>query len=736
MPYWLSNLRGDVVGGMVSAAVAVPLAMGYGMFAFVALGENYFASGALAGLYTAFIVAIVCVLLGDKSTTVYAPRITTTFFLGLLIYGLVHSDMPIIKSGGTSSVLAITFSIVLLGGLFQALFGLIKLGSLIKFAPQPVMAGFQNAAAILLFLVQLGNVCGFDYNVPFTQILHHVDSIKPLSVLIAACTFIVTWYARILPGRIPPVIVGIAVGTGLYYLADGLGLRAYLGPVIGGEPFAGLGLTTFPYISDLMRVDGLFVVVTTIVAGALALALIASLDALLCAKLVKPIGERTADGDRLLERLGAGNIVAACFGGITSGFNIGPSIANRSFGGRTPFAVIIHAATIFAVSTGLFQIAVLMPRVALSAVIMVIAIQHLDPWSLRLVRGLAAGNPASRRNALLDLIVIILVATVSVTVNVVLAVFIGIAIAVLLFVVSMSRSVVRRTYRCGAMRSRRSRTADELQLLSQRGDSVLVMELQGALFFGTGERLAKEIEDALAAQDTAYVILNLRRINEIDSTGALALLEINSMLAARQKTLGIVVGFQSVASERLKDFGVLGQLSSNRVFADVDRAIEQAEDDLLRDQAASTSGELPLAEIGALMNLNEAEIAAIASRLDRVETAQGSVIFQEGEPGRTLLMITKGTASAYLRLANDEQIRLATFGPGTIFGELALLDQGLRSATVIADDTLICYSLSISDFEKLASEAPSVAIKLLAGLGRELSGRLRVANRTIQQLEL
>ena len=111
MAAWLSNLRGDVVGGIVSAAVATPLAMGYGMFAFVALGESYFASGALAGLYTALVVAILCVLLGDKSTTVYAPRITSTFFLGLLIYGLVHSDIPAIKSGGTSLILAITFSI-------------------------------------------------------------------------------------------------------------------------------------------------------------------------------------------------------------------------------------------------------------------------------------------------------------------------------------------------------------------------------------------------------------------------------------------------------------------------------------------------------------------------------------------------------------------------------------------------------------------------------------------------
>src|SRR5262245_3811972 len=383
MAAWLSNLRGDVAGGVVSAVVATPLAMGYGMFAFVALGESYFASGALAGLYTAVIVALVSVLLGDKSTTVYAPRIISTFFLGLLIYGLMHSEIPAIKSGGPSRILAITFAIILLGGIFEALFGLIRLGSLIKFAPQPVMAGFQNTAAILLFLVQLGNVCGFDYNVPFTELLHHLAAIKPLSVLVAAITFLVTWHANKLPGRVPPVITGIAVGTALYYLLKAIGLGPHLGQVIGSEPLAGVGLTTLPYFSDLARIEDVRAIVSTIVAGALALAVIASMDGMLCAQLVTPLGVRTADGDKLLQRLGAGNVVAACFGGITSGLNIGPSVANRSFGGRTPVAVLVHAATILVACSILFPVVVLMPRVALSAVIMVVAIQHLDVWSLR-----------------------------------------------------------------------------------------------------------------------------------------------------------------------------------------------------------------------------------------------------------------------------------------------------------------------------------------------------------------
>ena len=81
--------------------------MGYGMFAFSSLGENYFADGALAGLAAASIVPIVCILLGDKTTKVYAPRVTSTFFIGLLIFGLVRSDQPAIAARGIPFTLGI-----------------------------------------------------------------------------------------------------------------------------------------------------------------------------------------------------------------------------------------------------------------------------------------------------------------------------------------------------------------------------------------------------------------------------------------------------------------------------------------------------------------------------------------------------------------------------------------------------------------------------------------------------
>jgi len=732
---WSKHARDDFIGGLVSAAVGIPLAMGYGMFALASLGENYFADGALAGLTTALVVAVACVALGDKTTTVYAPRVNSTFFLGLLIYGLVHSDAPEIAAGGAPLILTIAFSVVLLGGAFEALFGLARLGTLIKFAPQPVMAGFQNAAALLLFLVQLGNVCGFDHNVPFTQVPAHWAEIKPLSVLIAAITFAMMWNARkLLPPKVPPMLVGIILGCVLYYLCQLLGLGAHLGPVIADQPRAKIAQTVFSYFTEVKSVGDLLAFAPTIISGALALAMIASIDALLCTKLVTAPGEPRRDGDRILIRLGVGNLAAACFGGITGGINIGASITNRSFGARSGLSVLINGIALLIAIILLFRWLGDIPRVALSAVIMVIAVQHFDPWSLRLLGRMRDAPTSLRVSTAFDLLVVVVVAVLSIAVNIVSAVFIGLAISVVLFVFHMSRSIVRRSYRCDTVHSRKSRPALEHQFLERTGGAILVMELQGALFFGTGETMTKAIESEFA-QGTSCVILDLRRLTEIDGTGINTLVELQANLGRQKIDLLLVAGPQSIAMQRLEEYGALTAFDQAHLFPDVDRSIERAEDDLLRAHEHAGAAEIELPHMALFAGFEPHQLAAITAIMERKTFDRRSVVFREGDPGDEVLVVTKGTASVYLQLPNGTNVRLATFAPGTVFGELAILDRGARAATVIADGELVCYGISRKDYAALAQNAPDAAIQFMAAIGRELSGRLRAANRTINQLE-
>ena len=729
-----SRLRGDLFGGLVSAALAIPLAVGYGMFAFGALGDSYFAYGALAGLYAATIVGIVCVVLGDGTTTVYAPRVTTTFFLGALLYQLVHSDAEVLRGGNTHVVILSFFAIILLGGAFQALFGLVRLGTLIRFTPHPVMAGVQNAAAALLFLVQLGNVCGFNRNIPFTAVAQHLAEVKPLSLGVALVTFIVMWKARVITKKIPPLLVGLGIGTAIYFVLIQAGLSLQLGPVIG-MPSALESPTPYKILSAPIHFGDFAALLPHIVAGALALSVVAAIDALLCAKLVTPLGAPRVDGNRLLIRLGIGNFLSACVGGITSGLNIGPSIANRTFGAKTSLSVLINAGILLLVSGVLFPVISYLPRVVLSATIMVIAVQHIDPWSIDLVRRIRAKVSRRRGPMLLDLLVVTVVAILSVTINIVVAVFLGIVIAIALLLARMSHSNIRRMYRCDTIHSRKVRAPDEAALLETGGAGILVLELQGVLFFGSAETLSDDIE-RLSATHTRAIILDLRRVTEIDTTGARILTDIQLSLARKNQRLGLAMTRSSENAARLSEAGIIDAIGTDCVFEDIDRAMQWAEDDLLRAEAKDFKGdEIPLARVDLLSTLTSAEIEAFKSHTQHATYTRGKIIFREGDPGKELFIVTRGRVSAYIGQSGGGDIRLVTFAPGTVFGELAILDAGPRSASVIADDDVICYVLSGEQFAALAGDAPAVAIKLLAGLGRELSWRLRRANRTISQLE-
>ena len=729
-----SRLRDDLFGGLVSVSLAIPLAMGYGMFAFTALGDSYFAHGALAGLYAAIAAGVVCVVLGDRTTTVYAPRVTTTFMLGALLYDLVHSDAEVLRGGNVHLIVLAFFSIIFLGGVFQALFGLVRLGSLIRFAPHPVMAGLQNAAAALLFLVQLGDVCGFDHNIPFKAVSGHLAEVKPLSLAVALFTFVVMWKARVITTKIPPLLVGLGIGTVLYFVLVLTGFGALLGPVIG-LPVAVESPTPYRAIGDLTHLGDFAELLPFIVSGAFALALVAAIDALLCAKLVTPAGAKKADGNRLLMRLGIGNVLSACVGGITSGINIGPSLANRAFGAKTSLSVLINVTILLLMSSVLFPVVSHIPRVVLSAAIMVIAVQHIDPWSIDLVRRVGTSASRHRGLMLLDLLVVAVVAALSVIINIVTAVFLGIVIAIALFIVRMSRSNIRRRYNCDKIHSRKARTPEEAALLEKRGGDILGLELQGVLFFGSAEMLSDDIERASAA-GIRTIILDLRRVTEIDATGARILADIQASLAGKNQHLALALAKNSETAARLSEAGIIEAIGAGCVLEDIDRAMEWAEDELIRTDAKDTkSDEIPLASVDLFSTLTSAELEAIERHTRRETFPRGKIIFREGDPGKELFIVTKGCASAYLNLINGADIRLATFAPGTIFGELAILDTGPRSASVVADDDVICYVLSEQQFAALAKDAPAIVIKLLSGLGRELSRRLRRANQTIHQLE-
>jgi len=234
------------------------------------------------------------------------------------------------------------------------------------------------------------------------------------------------------------------------------------------------------------------------------------------------------------------------------------------------------------------------------------------------------------------------------------------------------------------------------------------------------------------------VIFDLKRVNDIDSTGAKILLQTHDRLAKDGKFLLLsALEERTHVANILKDMGVTAALTRSRLFHDTDRAIEWAEDRLIFGHLGEidASLEFPFDQLDVLSGMSENELAILKSALSRRVYRKGEVVFEEGDESKELYIVSMGSASARLRLPGTQrQTRLITFSPGTVFGELALLDQEARSATVEADEDMVCYVLDRASFDKLTSDDPSIAIKLLTNLGRELASHLRRANRTIYQL--
>ncbi len=732
----LSELKGEIAGGAISALVAIPLAIGYGMFAFVALGDAYFGMGMVAGLSTAVIVALVCVALGEEGTAVYAPRVITTFFIGaIIVNSLLASHGAIMGALDGRLVLAVVFAVVLAAGMFQVLFGVTRVGSLLKHTPHPVLAGFQNAAALLLLLVQCGNVLGFDHHVPFTKVLGHLGEVRPLSIVVALSAGFALWHAKRIAPKVPPVLTGLAVGTAVHYALYAAGFSAGLGTILGTAPtFDEVALSIPPALLDLARHPQFTELLPAILTSALSLALVASLDALLCGRLLGAHG-----GDRQLVRLGLGNMAAACAGGITSGFNLGSTLVNRAFGGRTRVSVLINAALTLLTLVALMPLVAYLPRAVLSGAIVVIAIQHVDRWTVQTIRQLASRDVLDWKRASIDLAVSLVVAVLAIVADIVVAVMAGLVIAIGFFLVRMSRSIVRSSRRGNTVRSRRIRNPRVMQLLAENDGRIVMIELEGAMFFGTADQLLAHAEAELM-RPTSALILDFRRVTEVDITGARILVQLAERVSKKGAQLALSsLSGSAMIGRALLDMGVIESLGAEHTFPGRDEALEWAEDLLIAErggaQAEGENEEIPAERLDVFAHFSEAERLAVTRKLQRRQYRRGEVVAREGEPGTELFIIVHGSATGRLRTASGREMRLMGFAAGTIAGELGLLDEETRSATIVADDQLVCLVLGRDAFQDLMRDEPAVAVKLLANLSREISWRLRRANRMISDFD-
>ena len=266
----------------------------------------------------------------------------------------------------------------------------------------------------------------------------------------------------------------------------------------------------------------------------------------------------------------------------------------------------------------------------------------------------------------------------------------------------------------------------------------MLLELEGALFFGSGVQLPERAE--ALAPPVRFVILDLRRVNTVDESGAMLLHETAGRLALRGQDLllaGVVDG--SKVARQLQAFAPWDKGGRPPSFSDADLAMEAAEAALLTEAARSdaslaelltTGPEMPLALCSLVRDLTAREIRVVAAAMQRRELHGGEIVFRQGDEADALYVVTRGSVSAVaaLRGAEQRRQRFASLGPGTMFGEMALLDQAGRSADGVADGEAVLQVLSRDSLEQLLREHPELAAKLYRNIAAHLGERLRVAS--------
>ena len=730
-------MRGDLSGALAAAIITLPMSIGYGIIAFAPLGVEFAPKAALLGVYSAVFCGILAGMFGGTPIQISGPKAPLTLVLATFVASMsaklsISSQMTL----PPETLIGLAAVCVLIAGLCQVIFGSLGTGNLVKYVPQPVVAGFMNGVAFLLIIKQIRPILGIKGSTSFIDILQHPDLINPITAVVGLVTIVSIFISRHYMKRLPASLIALGVGSALYYGLVYLYGHSATGNVIGrldvGLPDPGVIIQWFPALEQLP----ISVLLPELIATGFVIGLLASMESLLASVVSDNLTGSRHNSKKELIGQGLGNLVCGIFGALPAAGSIPRSMANYRAGGRTPISGILCAVIISLMIIFMAPVVGKIPLTVIAGIIFVVGVTLFDSWSLNLLKRLLTSFNF-RKEVVIDLAIMLVVAIITISINLVVAVVVGILIASALFISRMGRSIIKRKFFCSQFHSRKMRSVEDTEVLEKTGDRIVVIELQGPLFFGSAENLTAEIENVLPS--TQYYILNFKRVNDIDTTGANIIFQVKKKMEIGNKYFLL-----SQLRENQTLWHYLEAMHFDRLlerptlFPDTDTALEWAEDHLLgqfhkHEKADKT---IHLSEFELFRDFSTEELDTIQTKLVHQNYSRGQLVFKEGDHSRDLYLLTKGsmTVKIYLPERNRKK-RIFTYTPGVVFGEMAFLDGSIRSASVWAHEDSEVYCLRLNKYRELREERLEIVTKLITNIALELSRRVRRTSDQVRLLE-
>ena len=708
-----SELRGGVTGAALTLGILLPLAQ----LSFAALGHDALPHAIRAAFVAAIVGNVVCVLAGSSVIGNAIPRTSTSLIFAGLVASLASEGL------GLNDVLMLTALCVLASGLLQVIFALAGMGSLVRYVPLPAVSGFVNGIAILILIAQIAPLSGLSARgMSIASVLHQMH---PGAMLLGLGTAATMWLVAHKLPKWPAALVALAAGTLAYTGVTNGWPDVVWGPRFG-TPDSGLPWPDAWW--SWLEPSALALVLRhlpELLIASSVIALIGSLDALLAAAATENATGLPYTPNRLLMGIGLANVASSAFGGLPVVYSNSVVQGMHAAGARRGAGTLVGAVSLLLLLMFGAPLLGAIPLTVSAGVMVVIAVNLFDRWSPGLVRQLFRGRGTPEVRSSVMIVAIVCVATI--VFGFVVAIAVGMALSLVMFIAAMNRSLVRSTTTAAASPSRRIYPADQAAAVRASGDRVKVVTLEGAIFFGTAETLWREVT-AIAGNAT-FVILDLARIRSIDASGAVALDRLDRQLTdagTRLLLAGVAEGGHHARA--LRAFNRAVATKEDNRFDDVDQALEHTEWTALMQAGLMRSDlEVALESLPLMEGLSVAQRMTLARSMKRHQFAAGEIMFRRGDVGDEMFALTRGSVTLVEGFGDSgvEGRRIVSFRSGVVFGELALLDGGARTATAIVDADSVSYSLSRVDLERLRGQAPDLAAQILLNVARQIAARLR-----------
>ena len=511
-----NNLKGDVFGGVTAGIVALPLALAFGIQAFSGVSDPSTASiGAYVGLTGAMLLGFFAALFGGTHSQISGPTGPMTVVTATLVTGAWTASNGSISEVMLSMALAAIFC-----GLFQILFGLIRIGKYVRYIPYPVLSGFMSGIGVIIILQQLYPLVGkskggsmIDLLVGLPEAVAHTSI---TALLLGLGTVLIIYLFPLITKKVPSTLVALIVMT-----VVSLFIHMPEGSTIGQIP-SGLPMPFFAKEGvSLAGINWGTVLVAALTPG-LTLAGLGSIDTLLTSVVADNITKTKHNSNRELIGQGIGNAIAGLFCGLPGAGATMRTVVNVKSGGRTQLSGMVHALLLLAIMLGLGSVVKYVPLSVLAGILITVGVGIID------IRGFKDLPKIPRADA----VVLIVVFLVTVFVDLLTAVGIGMVIACVLFMKRAS-DLVEGGYSSQEMTNfdKESPWADEGGMPDTVAHKIYIQRLNGPIFFGTINKF-KEVMQTVPI-DAKIVIIRMRLVSFMDQSGLYAMEEAIKDLQSR-----------------------------------------------------------------------------------------------------------------------------------------------------------------------------------------------------------